>query len=108
MNEDHPDTFSGPIEGDYKIMGQENSSQEIYHQLNFTLSTVELFNSNKFVMPFILTLTGHQSIGGRTTLGKRYVELTFMTFFKTPAARDDASSPGKSLAMNDQSRRRSQ
>lgn len=108
MNEDHPDTFSGPIEGDYEIMGQENSSQEIYHQLIFTLSTVELFNSNKFMMPFILTLTGHQSIGGRTTLGKRYIELTFMTFFKTPAAREDRGSSGQGLAMNEQSRRRSQ
>ena len=107
MNEDHPDNFSGPIEGDYEIMGQENSSQEIYHQLNFTLTTVELFNSKKFVMPFILTLTGHQTIGGRTTLGKRYIELTFMTFFKTPAARDDGASSGGGLAMNDETRKRS-
>lgn len=106
INEDHPDTFSGPIEGDYSIMGQENSSQEIYHQLNLTLSTVEMFNSKKFFMPFVITLTGHQSLGGRTTLGKRYIELTFMTFFKTPAAREDHEKSGQTLAMNEQKRKR--
>jgi hypothetical protein len=105
MNEDHPDTFSGPIDGDYNIMGQENSSQEIYHQVNFTLTTVDAYNDNKFFMPFILTLTGHQSLGGRTTLGKRYVELTFMTFFKTPAAGESKSASGRSLATNDKRRK---
>lgn len=106
LNEDHPDKFSGPIEGDYATMGQDNSSQEVYHQLIFTLTTVESYNSKKFFMPFILTLTGHQSVGGRTTLGKRYVELTFMTFFKTPAARDQLSSSGQGLAMNEYPKKR--
>jgi hypothetical protein len=105
INEDHPDTFSGPIEGDYDLMGEEASSQEIYHQLIFTVSTVDSYNSNKFFMPFIINLTGHQSIGGRTTLGKRYVELTFMTFFKTPAAGRDSSKTGDGVAMNTRSRK---
>ena len=109
MNEDFPDKFSGPIEGAYDIMGKENSSQEIYHQLIFNLSTVDYYNSQKFFMPFILTLTAHETIAGRAILGKRYVELTFMTFFKTPAHRESnesLQSSGTGLAANGQSKRR--
>jgi hypothetical protein len=50
-------------------------------------------------MPFILTATAHESVAGRRALGKKYFELTFMTFFTTPG-RQDAPTAGSSYAMN--------
>jgi len=98
-NEDFPDQFNGPIAGDYETMGRDMSSREIYHEISFTLSTVDYYKSQKFFMPFILTATAHESVAGRRTLSKKYFELTFMTFFTTPG-RQDAPTAGSNYAMN--------
>jgi hypothetical protein len=76
--------FSGSLAGDYKSMGRPTASNELYHEASLILTTVKIYRQRKFLVPFILTLTGHDSISGVNGIAERYLELSFLTFFSTP------------------------
>ena len=97
--EHHPDTFSGSIEGNFAGMGQATASKEVYHEASIILSTVKDYQQKRIPVPFVVALTAHATISGINTVEKKYVELTFMTFFTT-GARSEKPQAGHGYANN--------
>jgi hypothetical protein len=86
INQRRPSTFSGSLAGNYGALGRASQSYEAFHELALILTTVKLYKQQKFIAPFILTLTGHDSFSGKNASRQRYIELALIAFFSTPMA----------------------
>ncbi len=78
--------FSGSMAGDYNSLGSATASNEAYQELSMIITTVKIYKQRKFFAPFILTLTGHDSVFGSNTSLKKYIQLTLIVIFSSPMA----------------------
>lgn len=86
LSRTYPSKYSGSLAGDYNSLGRATGSDEAYQELSMIITTVKIYKQRKFFAPFILTLTGHDSVFGRNTTLKKYLQLTLIVIFSSPMA----------------------
>lgn len=83
------DKYSGELEGNYQALAKGTSTYQSYHEVAFTLTSVQAYQRKKIAVPFMLSLKAHYPLEARNSADERYYEAQIASFFSTPAARDE-------------------
>lgn len=80
------DHYSGSLAGDYAALAKETNKTQIYHEATVGLTTVNAYLHDRFLVPFILNFTAHDTLSGVNATKETYFELTITSFFATQDA----------------------
>lgn len=83
------DVYDGPVEGNYDMLGNGSDMRQTYHEMSVGLDTAKAFQQKKFPVPVIINVMAHLPISAYNSQDERYYEMSFTTFFATPAAKLD-------------------
>lgn len=78
------DTATARLTGNYSALTKESNRQRIEHALWLYLSTIELYQQEKFPVPFRIKLAANQIIKGIHSSENTFFELQFVSFLPTP------------------------
>ncbi len=84
------DVYDGPIEGNYELLAAASHMRQAYHEVAAGFDTAKAYQRKKFPVPMIINASAHLPIKAYNSQDERYYELSFTTFFATPAAKIDS------------------